>query len=105
MEHIVTMQKLIGVDVGFNNSNLHPRDREGCVGKSGLDKSLSLDKIIEIAYKMENKPNIIIKAGKNAKWYIKNVPKDMIEIKMDKQKWRNTSRCIMYIIEWELIYL
>ena len=101
MEHIVMMQKLIGVDVGFHNSNLHPRDREGCIGKSGLDKSLSLNQIIEIAYKMENKPNIIIKAGKNAKWYLKNVSKDTIESKIDKQKWRDTSRCMMYIIEWD----
>jgi len=101
MEHIMTFQKRIGVDIGYHSSNLHPVDGEGCVGKSGIDKSLSLEKVIEIAYKMEDKPNIIIKSGKNAKWYFKSFPKDEIENEINKQNWRDTSRCTMYIIEWD----
>ena len=48
---------------------------------------------------MENKPNIIIKAGPNAKWYLKRFPINLLEIEINKQKWRDTTRCVMYIIE------
>lgn len=95
------MQKRQGVDVGYHSANIHPADREGCVGKNGIDKTFTLEKMIELAYKMENKPNIIIKAGPNAKWYLKRFPKDVIESEIQKQTWRDTSRCIMYIIEWD----
>jgi hypothetical protein len=101
MENIRKIQKLIGVDVGYHNSNIHPVDREGCIGKNGIDKSFTFEKIIEIAYKMENKPNIIIKAGTNAKWYLKRFPINLLEIEINKQKWRDTTRCVMYIIEWD----
>ena len=47
------------------------------------------------------KPNVIIKAGKNAKWYIKKIPPNEIDNAIEKQKWRDTSRCIMYIIVWD----
>jgi hypothetical protein len=100
MEYILSMQTREGVDVGYNSSNLHPEDGEGCVGENGLDKSLNLDQVIRIAYKMENTPNIIIKAGPNAKWYLKRFPTDQIENEIQKQTWRDTSRCVMYIIEW-----
>ena len=95
------MEKRIGVDVGYHSSNIHPADREGCVGKNGIDKSFTLEKLVELAYNMENKPNIIIKAGPNAKWYLKRFSKDSIENEIQKQSWRNTSRCTMYIIEWD----
>jgi hypothetical protein len=101
MEHIAMMRKRQGVDVGYHSANIHPADREGCVGKNGIDKTFTLEKMIELAYKMPNKPNIIIKAGPNAKWYLKRFPKDVIESEIQKQTWRDTSRCIMYIIEWD----
>ena len=41
MENIRKIQKLIGVDVGYHNSNIHPVDREGCIGKNGIDKSFT----------------------------------------------------------------
>ena len=46
-------------------------------------------------------PNIIIKAGPNAKWYMKKVHVDEIDNEIEKQKWRNTSRCTMFIIDWD----
>jgi hypothetical protein len=101
MEHIAMMQKREGVDVGYHSSNIHPADREGCVGLSGIDKTFTLERILELAYKMEEKPNIIIKSGPNAKWYLKRFPKDGIEGEIQKQNWRDTSRCVMYIIEWD----
>ena len=101
MEHIAMMQKREGVDVGYHSSNIHPADREGCVGKNGLDKTFTLARILDLAYKMEEKPNIIIKAGPNAKWYLKRFPKEVIEGEIQKQNWRDTSRCVMYIIEWD----
>ena len=70
MEHITLMEKRIGADLGYHKSNLRPVNDEGCVGKSGLDKNLSLERILEIAYKMNPKPNVIIKAGPRAKWYL-----------------------------------
>jgi len=101
MNHIVMMERLTGVDVGYHSSNMHPADREGCVGKNGIDKTLTLERVIELAYKMESKPNIIIKAGPNAKWYLKRFSKEVIEEEIKKQSWRDTSRCMMYVIEWD----
>jgi hypothetical protein len=49
MEHITLMEKRIGTDLGYHESNLRPENGEGCVGKSGLDKNLSLERILEIA--------------------------------------------------------
>ena len=102
MEHVTLMQKRLGVDVGFNGSCHHPANGEGCVGKRGLDKHLSLERILEIAYEMDTKPNIIIKAGPRAKWYLKHFPKDFIERAIEKQKWRDISSATMWIIDWDL---
>ena len=101
MEHIQKMEKRKGVDIGYHNSVIYPNDCKYCVGKRGIDKSLSLEQIIQIAYQMVPKPNIIIKAGVNAKWYLKMFPKEIIESEIEKQSWRDVSRCTMYIIEWE----
>lgn len=50
MEHISLIEKRIGVDLGWDN--IQPANGEGCVGKKGLDKNLSLERIIEIAYRL-----------------------------------------------------
>ena len=103
MEHIARMEKRICADLGYHESNLHPKNGEDCVGKSGLDKSLSLEKILEIAYKMDEKPNIIIKAGPKAKWYLKRCPKKLIDESIEKQRrWRDISRSTMWIIDWNM---
>jgi hypothetical protein len=102
MEYIKKFEKRIGVDVGYHESNIFPPDRESCVGRNGIDKSLTLDRVIALAYKINPKPNIIIKAGPNAKWYLKRFPPDVIEREIEKQKWRDVSRCTMYIIEWDI---
>ena len=101
MEHFKTIEKIRGCDVGWHSSNIHPINREGCVGAAGIDKSYTLNMIMKLAYNMDDRPNIIIKAGKNAKWYMKKVPVNKIMERVEKQKWRDTSRCIMYIIVWE----
>ena len=94
MEHIKNVQIRKGVDVGYHSSNLHPYPR-------GIDESYTFEMVLNLAYEMENKPNIIIKAGPRAKWYLKYFQKDTIEDEIEKQKWRDTSRCTMYIIDWE----
>ena len=103
MEYITLMEKRVGVDLGrINTSNLCPLNSEGCNGKYGLDKNLGLPEVLEIAYRMEEKPNIIIKGGAKAKWYLKTCPKSSIDSEIEKQrKWRDTSRCTMWIIDWD----
>jgi hypothetical protein len=101
MEHVKKIEQRKGVDVGYNGSNIQPIDREGCVGASGIDKSFTFEMVMELAYKLDNKPNIIIKAGPNAKWYLKRVQKDVIDNEIEKQKWRDTSRSTMFIIDWD----
>ena len=102
MDHILYFKKRIGVDLGYHESNLDPIDGEGRVGKSGLDKTLPLQRILEIAFKMKEKPNIIVKAGPRAKWYLKKFDKKLIEKEIEKQKsWRDVSRCTTWIIDWD----
>lgn len=103
MEHVKVIETRNGVDAGYHSSNINPIDREGCVGSRGIDKSYTIEQVLNLAYKIatENRPNIIIKAGPKAKWYMKRFDKDVLENEINKQKWRDTSRCTMYIIEWK----
>tara|TARA_A100001037_G_scaffold304412_1_gene341133 strand:+ start:1453 stop:1761 length:309 start_codon:yes stop_codon:yes gene_type:complete len=102
MEHFKNIEKRLGCDIGLINCDLHPEDGEGRVGKSGLDKTLKLNEILEIAYKMNDpRPNIIIKGGKNAKWYLKYCRIDKLDKEIEKTKFRDTSRCTMFIITWD----
>lgn len=99
MEHFIKIEKRLGCDIG-RGGDLHPEDDRCRVGKSGFDKNLKLYEILEIAYSMKNpRPNIVIKAGKNAKWYLKYCSVDKIE----KNKYRDSSRCTMYIVIWDNI--
>ena len=100
MDYIQNIERKAGVDVGYHGSVIHPIGREGCVGSRGIDKTYTFEMVLELAYKMEVKPNIIIKAGKNAKWYLKYFQKETIQEEIEKQRWRDTSRCTMYIIDW-----
>ena len=103
MEHVRHIERRKGVDVGYGkNTNIHPVDREGCVGAAGINKSFTFEMVLEIAYKMQDKPNIIIKAGENAKWYLKRFDKNVIEDEINKQhQWRDITRSTMYIIDWD----
>lgn len=100
MEHFKNIERRDCVDILYKK-DLHPEDNNFRVGSSGFDKSLKLNDILEIAYTMNNpRPNIIIKAGKNAKWYLKYCSFDKINEQIEKNKWRDSSRCIMYIVTW-----
>ena len=101
MDQVTNIEVRMGIDVGFHSSNIHPIDRDGCVGKQGINKSFTFEMVLNIASKIHEKPNIIIKAGKNAKWYLKRVQKELINDAIINQQWRDTSRCIMYIIDWK----
>lgn len=96
MEYIKEIRH--GVDVGYS-SNLHPANGEGRKGRQGIDQNLTLEQVILLARRMEEKPNIIIKAGKNAKWYFKRYSMQDLPAEIDKQQWRDTSKSTMYIIE------
>ena len=103
MENVTNLEKRIGADLGFGSANLHPANGEGCVGSSGLDKTLRLEEILKIAYEMDEKPNIIIKGGPHAKWYLKRCSKDLIDASIEKQRsWRDISRSTMWIIDWDI---
>ena len=100
MDQVDNIEVRRGVDVGYHISNVHPIDRYGCVGKQGIDKSFTFEMVLKIASKIDEKPNIIIKAGENAKWYLKRCPKELLCGAIVSQQWRDTSRCKMYIIDW-----
>ena len=98
-----------GVDVGFHN-NIQPINGEGVTGKNnGINKNFTFEMVLEIAYKIEpsKRPNIIVKAGKKAMWYLKKVPVEEIEnrIKKEEEGMRGKNGGLkhfqMYIIEWE----
>ena len=82
--------------------NLYPTDGEGRVGKQGIDSKYTLDMVKAIAYRMPEKPNIIIKAGKNAKWYIKKCPMDEIIREIVNMRnsvyGENSRRSTMYVL-------
>jgi hypothetical protein len=78
-----------GADLKWGK-NLHPADGEGRVGAAGFNKANTLEMMKAIAHGMPGKPNIIVKAGKNAKWYIKTCPPD--EILAEIEKLRNSAR-------------
>jgi hypothetical protein len=82
--------------------NLHPVDGEGRIGKQGIDANYTLDMLKAIAYRMPEKPNIIIKAGKKAKWYIKKCPKDEIIREIEKMRnsvyGKNAQRSTTYVL-------
>ena len=82
--------------------NLHPVDGEGRVGKQGIDANYTLDMVTSIAYRMPEKPNILIKAGENAKWYIKKCPKGEILMEIEKMRnsvyGKNMKRATMYVL-------
>jgi hypothetical protein len=105
MEHFQNIEKRKGCNLKHGN-DLHPENKERRIGKFGFDKTSKLNEMLEIAYKMENpRPNIIIKAGKNAKWYLKYCMVNKIEEEITKNKATNEgtggNRCTMYIITWE----
>ena len=101
MENIKRFEKITGEDVGFGD-NLHPHDGEGRVGKHGLDKTLELHQVIRIAYeKVTPRPNIIVKGGKNAKWYLKRIDLSSITDKFETQHWRDTTRKTLWVIRWD----
>ena len=66
MDQFKTITRRDGVDVGYHNSPVNPPNNQYCVGKRGLDKTLSLEQIIDVAYNTydsnKNRVNIIIKA-------------------------------------------
>jgi len=68
MEYIKEIRH--GVDAGYG-VQFHPANGEGRKGKHGINQNLTLEEVIRLARSMEEKPNIIIKSGEKAKWYLK----------------------------------
>jgi len=50
---------------------------------------------------MEERPNIIVKAGDNAKWYLKRFPKDGIDAEFEKNRTRQgVKNTKLWVLEW-----
>ena len=97
MVYFTRIDRRDGVDIGYNGTALEPLNRVGCVGKAGIDKNFTLEQLMLLAHEIG--ANIIVKSGKNAKWYLKRCNPSDIEASIQKQKWRNgTKRCTMWII-------
>lgn len=100
-KHTMDYIKIEHADLKWGK-NLHPADGEGRVGKQGIDANYTLDMLKAIAFRMPEKPNIIIKAGKNAKWYIKKCPKNEIIIEIEKMRnsvyGENTKLATTYVL-------
>jgi len=98
--HNSKIEKMTGCDIGYHNSVIDPVNRTGCVGKRGINKLYTFDMVLNLAFEHPDKPNIIIRGGKDAKWYMKKISPEKINEGIQKQKWRDTSRYQMYIITW-----
>jgi len=101
MNHIKTMQKRYEVDIGYHQHNLETLNGVGRVGKYGIDKNFTLEQVIQLAYEID--ANIIVKAGKNAKWYLKRFHPCEIEEGILNCPQGDTSRRTMWIIEWDRV--
>jgi len=109
MDNITNIKRIPGVDVGFHN-NIKPINNEGVTGKNnGINKNFTFEMILNIAYKIEtsNRPNIIVRSGKIAMWYLKRCSIEEIpdRIKKEEEGMRGKNGRLkhfqMYIIEWE----
>ena len=100
MQFVHAIRHYVGCDVGYTSSNMHPENGEHRVGRSGIDKNLSFEDVLRLARTMQPRPNVIVKGGQNAKWYMKRFLEEEIETQIQKQRWRDTSRVDMYVITW-----
>ena len=58
MDYVKNIEIRKGVDVGYHDSNIEPLNREKCVGKSGIDKTLILQDVLNLAYKIDIKEKL-----------------------------------------------
>lgn len=98
-------------DISIGN-NIRPSQDQGAVGKGGIDKNIPFERVVKIAYETKDdsgrRPNVIIKAGINAKWYLKFCPEEKLDDRISK--WRNSKSGIekkkmkvpptLYFIQW-----
>lgn len=92
MNHFRNISRVDGRDIGYASQNIHPENGEGRVGKHGIDKTYTLDQMIQLAHSMSEKPDVLIKNGPNGKWYMKKYNSSLV---------RNADRCTMWIIKWD----
>jgi hypothetical protein len=104
MEHVRKYEKRNNADLKWGKE-LRPVNGEGCGKSNGIDKTYTFDMVKALAYQMPEKPNIIIKSGKKAMWYIKKCATAEIDQEIEKMKnscfWPRARRCTMHIIEWD----
>jgi hypothetical protein len=89
-------EKFEGVDIGFHDNMEHPDFPNS---KRGYSKNFTLETMISLAKDIN--ANVILKAGKNAKWYLKKCNRNKINERIETQKWRDTSGVIMYVVDFE----
>lgn len=94
-----------GADVKFRNNKylLHPENREGRVGKYGIDGRLKYLQVLDLCHRNGLRPDAIVKAGgPRAKWYLKRCARGDIEseIKKSRRASDGVRRYTLYIVEW-----
>ena len=50
MEHVKSLEKRCGVDVGYHESSLESLNGVGRIGKRGIDKNFSLNQMLQLAF-------------------------------------------------------
>ena len=100
----VRITQVDGADVYHRNNKylLHPGNRESCIGKYGIDASLTKDQVLDLCRRHSLKPDAITKAGAKAKWYLKRCARGDIQGQIEKSRRSSDGvrRYTLYILEW-----
>ena len=102
MNSVIRLERRSGVDISYHQTSIEPLNSVGRIGKEGIDKTYTLERVIELANEVN--ANIIIRSGRNAKWYLKRFPYNEIDERIEKQMRFRRESCRLYsmwIIHWE----
>lgn len=108
MSSLVPYSKYVvypGQDVHIRR-DIRPLDCRHCPnGNCGINKLYTFEQVIQVMceFPIEKRPNVAVKAGKKAMWYLKKCPEEEIEVEQEKARRSgnaNLKRCTMFVITW-----
>ena len=99
--HIKNIEQQHGCDCrhGSDLHSLPPENDRDRIGKSGYNKSLTLEALQDKAYNTNPRANIILKGGPRGKWYLKYCEINTIADRTRRTK--VTKGFTMYVISWD----